>query len=84
MNVVLIKHHCSRSTYLFQVPQGVVLKDGDEVIVETRNGEVGGICVCDSFELDGSPLNAVGTACGASFPLKSVVGRLKVERFRGD
>lgn len=82
MNIVFIRHSDNRS-YLFEVPEGIKLKEGDRVMVRNRRGEVDGICTCDSFELEGSPLNAVATATGATFPLKPVVGRVCVKKFEG-
>lgn len=81
MNIVFIKHTGCHQIYLFEVPANITLKDGEEVMVKTINGETGGVCVCDSFELDGSPLMAVAKVSGAKFPLKPVVGKLCVERF---
>ena len=82
MNIVFIKHTGCNQTYLFEVPAYITLKKGEEVMVQTRNGETSGVCTCDSFELDGSPLVAVGNASGAKFPLKPVVGKVSVERFK--
>ena len=52
-------------------------------MVRNRRGEVDGICTCDSFELEGSPLKAVVAAVGATLPLKPVVGRVCVKKFEG-
>jgi hypothetical protein len=81
MNVVFIKHNNQSGTYLFEVPVGVKLGAGETVMVDTRRGETSGVCVCESFELDSSPLETVARLCGASFPLKRVIGRVFVEKF---
>lgn len=81
MNVVLIKHNVSGGTYLFEVPEGVKLGKGETVMVETRYGETSGNCICESFEMEGSPLEAIAELCGARFPLKKVIGRVYVEKF---
>ena len=81
MNVVFIEHNNQSGTYLFEVPEGVKLGKGETVMVETRHGETSGVCVCESFELDGSPLETVGRICGAKFPLKKVICRVFVEKF---
>lgn len=81
MNVVFIEHNNQSGTYLFEVPVGVSLKKGETVMVETRHGETCGVCVCESFELDGSPLETIGRICGAKFPLKRVVGCIRVDVF---
>ena len=81
MNVVFIEHNNQSGAYLFEVPAGVKLGEGETAMVETRYGETCGVCVCESFELDGSPLETVGRICGASFPLKRVIGRVFVEKF---
>lgn len=82
MNIVFVKHTGCNQTYLFEVPANITLKEGEEVMVQTRNGETSGVCVCDSFELDGSPLMAVGKLHGAKFPLKPVIGKVCVVRFK--
>lgn len=81
MNVVFIVHNNQSGPYLFEVPAGVKLGDGETVMVETIYGEACGVCVCESFELDGGPLETVGRICRASFPLKRVIGRVFVEKF---
>ena len=81
MNVVFIEHDNQSGMYLFEVPGGVKLGKGEHVMVKTRHGETCGVCVCESFELDVSPLETVGRICGASFPLKKVIGRVFVEKF---
>lgn len=81
MNIVFIEHNNQSGTYLFEVPEGVSLKKGEMVMVETKRGETSGVCVCKSFVLDGSPLETVGRICGAQFPLKRVVGCITVDVF---
>jgi hypothetical protein len=81
MNVVFIEHNNQSGTYLFEVPAGVKLGVGETVMVDTRHGETSGVCVCESFELDGSPLETIGRICGARFPLKMVIGKVFVEKF---
>lgn len=82
MNAVFIRHFDNRQ-YLFEVPENIKLKEGDRVMVRNRRGEVDGICICDSFELEESPLKAVVVAVGATLPLKPVVGRVCVKKFEG-
>lgn len=81
MKIVLVKHNKDSRTFLFEVPKSVDLKENELVLAETRFGEESGVCICDSFELDESPLNALGYLCGAKFPLKPVLGKIHVERF---
>lgn len=81
MNIVFVKHNGCNQTYLFEVPANITLKEGEEVMVQTRNGETSGVCFCDSFELEGSPLMAVAKANGAKFPLCPVIGKFHLERF---
>lgn len=83
MSIVFIRHTNGGQRFLFEAPPGIDLKEGEEVVVQTKNGETVGICVCDSFELDGKALQAVTKVVGAKLPLKPVVGRICVERFGG-
>jgi len=82
MNIVFVKHTGNSQTYLFEVPADVTLKEGEEVMVQTRKGESSGVCICDSFELEGSPLTAVAKINGAKFPLQPVIGKICVQRFK--
>lgn len=84
MNIVFIKHPADRGIYLFEVPAGIALKAGENVMVKNSRGETYGVCDSDSFELDGSPLGTVAKICGAKFPLAPVIGRVSVERFEGE
>lgn len=82
MNIVFVKHTGCYQVYLFEVPADITLKEGEQVMVQTKKGETSGVCICDSFELEGSPLTAVAKINGAKFTLQPVVGRFCVERFK--
>lgn len=83
MNVVFIKHVGCNKPYMFEVPNSISLKEGDDVVVQVASGETTGTCISDSFELDGSPLAVVAKRFGASIPLRPVVGKVCVVRFNG-
>lgn len=75
-NVVLVKHLTSgNGPYLFSVPNGRKLKEGQPVIVDTRKGiATDGVCVTDSFMVDDTSLNAMVLLSGAKLPLRRVLG----------
>ncbi len=84
MTVVFVKHTNGAQAFLFEAPAGISLKEGEEVVVQTKSAETIGRCVCDSFELGGKALQAVAKVTGAKMPLKPVVGRICVERFEAN
>lgn len=79
-NVVLVKHLTSGNRlYLFSVPNGRKLKEGQPVIVDTRKGiATDGVCVADSFMVDDTSLNAMVLLSGAKLPLCRVLGEHQV------
>lgn len=79
-NVVLVKHQLSgNGPYLFAVPNGRKLKEGQPVIVDTRKGiATDGVCVTDSFSADDDSLNAMVLLSGAKLPLRRVLGEHQV------
>lgn len=79
-NVVLVKHQLSgNGPYLFAVPNGRKLKEGQPVIVDTRKGiATDGVCVADSFMADDIVLNALVLLSGARLPLRRVLGEHRV------
>lgn len=81
MNIVLVKHASHGSTYIFSVPENVMVKKDDIVLCDTNKGESVGYCCCDSFHLDGSPLEFLVKEYGGKMPLKKVIGRCRVERW---
>lgn len=79
-NVVLVKHLTrGNGPYLFSVPIGRMLKEGQPVIVDTRKGiATDGVCVADSFMADDTVLNALVLLSGAKLPLRRVLGEHQV------
>lgn len=80
MNLALI-HHGKPPLYLFQAPEGIRLKKDDKALVSTKKGETDGVCACDSFELSEDVAQTIALAYGATFPLKSVIGKYNLIRF---
>ena len=81
MNIVIACHANSSKPLLFSVPEGVELKDGEMILVQTRLGESAASCLCKSFCLDEGPLKVVAKRFGAGLPLKPVIGRYKCVRW---
>lgn len=78
-NIVLVSQNGQK--YLFTVPKGITLKNGDRVLCNTMRGEQDGICATDSFEVDEHALKQIADLVGAYFPLKAVVGKAGFVRF---
>lgn len=80
MNVAVITH-TGYDKYLFEVPAGIKLSEGDPVLVRSCKGESNGKCLYDSFEIDGVALEALVAAMGAKLPLAPVIGQYACVRF---
>ena len=80
-NIVIVKHIGGCGQYIFAVPDEKRLKEGDLVLVKSRRGESAATCVCDSFEIGGSPLKAILQMFGGKFPLALVTGYMEVTRW---
>lgn len=79
MNVVIVVQGARR--YLFTCAEGVNLKEGDRVLCDTKKGEAEGVCFTDSFKVNQKVLSIIAKLLCAKFPLKSVIGKYKVNRF---
>ena len=85
MNIAVIKHtpdndFCTK--YLFSVPEGVKLRAGDTVMCKTKYGEAYGWLVYDSFEVEGTALQALLNAFGAK-ELQPIIGVYELSEFDG-
>ena len=79
-NIVVVKQ--SMKNYLFSVPMGTTLKKDDKVVCDTARGEQEGICFTDSFIVESDALSQIALLTGATLPLKSVIGKSEVVRFK--
>ena len=80
MNLVVINHGGVQN-YLFEAPEGVVLKKGDTVLVKNKKGEVLATCGCDSFEASKNVAVSLSQVFGGKMPLAKVIGKYTLERF---
>lgn len=80
MNIVLIKHSGNNRSFMYYVPGGHQVKQNDVVLVRNRHGEAQGICICDSFNIEEGPLQALKETFGAK-ELCPVIGKFNVERW---
>jgi hypothetical protein len=73
MRIVPITHVPGGGRYIFETP--VDLKKGDLVMCETKRGENIGICISDSFTVDGSALDFILQTHGTNVEnMKSITG----------
>ena len=77
MKVVKIRHdeYGANGTYLFSTKKS--LKDGDIVLVSTRNGDTVGWCVGDSKDIRKEDLEFLETIAPFRLPLKDVIGKME-------
>ena len=73
MNIAILRHSGSQQNYVFSLPDGVKVKKGTMVKVQTSYGEKYGVLVHDSVEADGDALSYILQSCGANLPLKPVL-----------
>ena len=68
---------------MYEIPGFHNLNEGDIVIICFDHGvpETYGVCVCDSFNLDESPLSFITTQLGDISKNGSIVGKLNPERW---
>ena len=81
MNIVIIRHFGNNGHFIFSVPDGKTLREGEYVLAKTKKGESAGVCVCDSFEVGESPLKALLARYGGKEPLCPIIGKFAVERW---
>ena len=79
LHCVFIQHDYSNKKYLFCVDDTEKLKKGQRVLCDTVRGDVEGICVCDSFYLPNSAVEAIVQGIGAYLPLKRVIGTVELQ-----
>ena len=77
MKVVKISHDekGAGGVYLFATKKN--LKDGDIVLLETRNGNAIGWCIGDSKDIKKEDLEFLEAAAPFSLPLKEVIGKME-------
>lgn len=73
MKIVPVSHVPGGGKYIFETP--VDLKKGDLVKCDTNRGEALGVCLSDSFTVDGNILNFILEAFGTRVEkMKSILG----------
>lgn len=78
-NIVIVQQGCGR--YLFSAPEGISLKEGEQVKCQTRRGITGGTVSADSICVESEIARWIGKLTGATWPLKPVVGRMEYREF---
>ncbi len=73
-NLVFVKHVGDYKSYLFRVPMQIQLKAGEQVFVDTIQGEYMGTCISSSFIVDKYTIEQIIAGTGAYEPLKYVIG----------
>lgn len=68
------KHKGCDKAFLFCIDSIVNIKDGTELLVDTKKGQKEAVSVGGSFLADDRAVNAIATVAGATFPLKKVLG----------
>ena len=79
MNIAIIKLGTGR--YLFEVPEGIVLKQGETVKCDTVRGITDGTVWADSLNVEEPAAKLIGSLFGAKFPLKQVLGKTEYKPF---
>lgn len=72
MRIIFGKHDCVAKEYVWEVPEGMNVRKGDPMLVDTARGTTVAIAMSDVIE--GENLECVAARSGAYFPLKKVLG----------
>ncbi len=79
IHCVFVRHKRRDKTFLFRIDGLEQLKNGTEVLCNTKYGEAEGKCVGDSFMITESALKSIAENIGAYLPLKKVVGTIEMK-----
>lgn len=80
---VVVVRHANGMKCLFEIPDGVFLEVGDEVLCDTRKGETKATCITHSLTCGKYGFDALVTLTGATLPLKKIIGKYELNRFGG-
>ena len=86
IGLALCKHDGCAQSFLFQMPRYASLKEGDHVIVETKNGEQEARVVAKStfYGINDDDYKMIVAATGAKEPLKKVLKKIIYEELKYD
>lgn len=86
VHVVPVWQPLGNRPYLFEVPEKtyLTLEEGDKVLCSTKRGEQDGVCASADLWLNREELKALIYACGATLPLKPLVGKYALIRFEDE
>ena len=77
---VFVKHQTSDKKYLFEVPEGLSITFGDEVLCDTMKGETRGRAASYPFELDDNALHQLRDSLGFYRPVKKIIAKLEMPK----
>jgi hypothetical protein len=71
-----VTHRGDSKKFLFEVPEGLTLNPGDEVLCDTMKGECRGTVTNAPFEIDRKTANILSDVLGFYFPIKQITGKI--------
>lgn len=82
IDLVVCKHSANDNAYVFQAPAFSLLRKGDKVIVETKQGEqMAEVERVYTARNSGEELDFILIASGATLPLKRVLKKVTYKEF---
>lgn len=67
--IVFVRHFGDDKERVFYVPAGMIIRQGDLVLCDTRRGDAVGVATTDSCQ---KPAKEVLERLGATFPIRSI------------
>lgn len=81
---IFVKHENSCKNFLFEVPDGLEIFNGDYVLCDTMKGEARGKAVSYPFDLDENALHQIKDYLGFYRPVKKIIAKLEMPKQQDD
>ncbi|HHU18351.1 MAG TPA: hypothetical protein GXZ70_09145 [Clostridiales bacterium] len=77
---ILVKHENNNKKFLFEIPNGLEVIYGDDVLCDTIKGETRGSAVSYPFDLDDNALHQLRDLLGFYWPVKKIIAKLEMPK----
>ena len=77
---IFVRHENNDKKFLFEVPNGLEVINGDDVLCDTMKGETRGRAASYPFELDDNALHQLRDLLGFYWPVKKIIAKLEMPK----
>ena len=77
---IFVRHENNDKKFLFEVPNGLEVINGDDVLCDTMKGETRGRAASYPFELDDNALHQLRDSLGFYWPVKKIIAKLEMPK----